>query len=349
MNTTTVTTIENLLALGRVVEAKTLLISQPPCQSGPEQGDWAAEIEQRLAQAEALVTQAAAMEHDGKINEAKMVYESVLELAVDFPHIDEHISRMDEALQLTRAVQRRSKRVRHSQSTGTGKVDTKKPRIIWAILGTGVAAVVLLLAVTTPWAPGPGPEKKQRETTPLLIVAPPAESAPSTPPELRDSKPSPAKDQLPEPPKEQPKPQPSSAAPDTPLAQDPLPSQVKLPPSAPDALNPPPAPVPEHPTPAAPQAPVATPISTQPMEIVYTVQRSDSLSSIARNELCNALAWQQIYQRNRDLIADPDLVLAGMVLRLTGLENRCPQARQPASPAGRPTPAKKGKEEKVSH
>ncbi|MDR2550688.1 MAG: LysM peptidoglycan-binding domain-containing protein [Desulfobulbus sp.] len=79
------------------------------------------------------------------------------------------------------------------------------------------------------------------------------------------------------------------------------------------------------------------------------MRRTDSLSSIARHELCDETAWQQIYQLNRDRIDDPDQVVPGMALRLTGLENRCPPAHHPASRAGNPAAEKTGGEEKTNH
>jgi len=348
MKTTNVTTIKNLLAAGRIVEAKAMLIPGERSQLSDELRQYSSEIERRLIRARALVTQAATMERAGKIDEAKALYESVLPIAADFPGITEHLNRMDEVLQLTRAVQRRSKRLRHSRSTQTGKADSKKPWIIWTVLGTGVVTVALLLAVTMPWPPWPATEKKRIEATPPADTAPPAVVAPPTPP-AQDKPPIPVKSQSPVATAKQAEPHRPPPAPDKAPAHDPLPQHPEEPPSSVSDVPRPshaPVPKPEPLVPATPQipatpqvsaapqvpvtpkVPAAAPTSNQPAYRFYTVRQADSLSSIARNELCNETAWQQIYQLNRDRITDPDLVLPGMVLRLTGLENRCHPARQ---------------------
>jgi nucleoid-associated protein YgaU len=50
----------------------------------------------------------------------------------------------------------------------------------------------------------------------------------------------------------------------------------------------------------------------------YTVQRGDTLSSIASAQapLYIGGGWQAIFEANRHIIADPDLIHPGMVLRL---------------------------------
>ncbi|MCL2457492.1 MAG: LysM peptidoglycan-binding domain-containing protein [Desulfobulbus sp.] len=360
MNNTTVTTVENLLAAGRIVEAKALLIPKEPSQNSEVLRKYSVEIERRLARAKALVTQAAALEREGKINEAKALYESVLPVAADFPGIAEHLSRMDEVVQLTRAVQRRSERLRHSRPAGAGMAAPKKSRIIWAVLGTGVVTAALLLAVTMLWAPQPAPEKKRIKATPAPIVVPspaftpPVTVAPSTPPTpstppMPDRPMVPVESQPPVVAAKQAESHPPPPAPDRTPAHDPLPPPQEPPSSAPDVPHPLLAPEPEPPALAVSQAPAAAPTGNQAAKLFYTVRRADSLSSIARNELCNDTAWQQIYQLNRDRITAPDLLLPGMVLRLTGLENRCPPAHQPASQKGSPAPAKSGREKRLNH
>ncbi len=61
--------------------------------------------------------------------------------------------------------------------------------------------------------------------------------------------------------------------------------------------------------------------------MVYTVRPGDSLSIIATRELCRQPAWEEIYQRNREVLADPTKLQPGMQLRLDGIENRCPRPR----------------------
>lgn len=106
--------------------------------------------------------------------------------------------------------------------------------------------------------------------------------------------------------------------------------------------TPPPAaakPAGETPPPAAPATPAAegqSPPSasapanagaTKPASVLYTVRPGDSLSIIATRELCRQPAWEEIFERNRDLLADPTKLQPGMQLRLDGIENSCGQAR----------------------
>ena len=48
----------------------------------------------------------------------------------------------------------------------------------------------------------------------------------------------------------------------------------------------------------------------------YTVQKGDSLSKIAKREYGDAQQWRRIYEANRDLIANPDLIYPGQVFRI---------------------------------
>jgi len=57
---------------------------------------------------------------------------------------------------------------------------------------------------------------------------------------------------------------------------------------------------------------------------MYTVQPGDSLSLIATRKFCYEDYWKKIYQLNRDQITDPSKLQIGMVLRLNGIETRCP-------------------------
>ncbi len=51
-------------------------------------------------------------------------------------------------------------------------------------------------------------------------------------------------------------------------------------------------------------------------ERTYTVQSGDSLSKIAQREYGNAGDWQRIYEANRGLISNPDLIHPGQVLTI---------------------------------
>jgi nucleoid-associated protein YgaU len=46
------------------------------------------------------------------------------------------------------------------------------------------------------------------------------------------------------------------------------------------------------------------------------VQKGDSLSKIAKREYGDAQQWRKIYEANRDLIANPDLIYPGQVFRI---------------------------------
>lgn len=48
----------------------------------------------------------------------------------------------------------------------------------------------------------------------------------------------------------------------------------------------------------------------------YVVVKGDSLSAIAKREYGEAQEWRRIYDANRDIIKDPDLIYPGQTLRL---------------------------------
>jgi len=48
----------------------------------------------------------------------------------------------------------------------------------------------------------------------------------------------------------------------------------------------------------------------------YTVKPGDSLSKIAQQVYGNMNDWRKIYDANRDIIQDPDLIHPGQTLRL---------------------------------
>jgi len=48
----------------------------------------------------------------------------------------------------------------------------------------------------------------------------------------------------------------------------------------------------------------------------YTVEKGDSLSKIAKEQLGSANAWKQIFEANRDVLDDPDRIFPGQVLKL---------------------------------
>lgn len=48
----------------------------------------------------------------------------------------------------------------------------------------------------------------------------------------------------------------------------------------------------------------------------YTVQKGDSLSKIAKQELGDANAWKKIFEANADVLDDPDKIFPGQTLKL---------------------------------
>jgi nucleoid-associated protein YgaU len=60
----------------------------------------------------------------------------------------------------------------------------------------------------------------------------------------------------------------------------------------------------------------ADPIVESRAERTYTVVQGDSLSRIAKHQYGEASKWRKIYEANRDLIKDPDLIYPGQSLRI---------------------------------
>lgn len=61
-------------------------------------------------------------------------------------------------------------------------------------------------------------------------------------------------------------------------------------------------------------APGSTPASTS--RRTYTVVAGDSLSKIAKRTYGDANRWRAIYELNKDIIKNPDLIFPGQVLTL---------------------------------
>ena len=68
--------------------------------------------------------------------------------------------------------------------------------------------------------------------------------------------------------------------------------------------------------PEAPGAP--EPVGTSGSAKTYVVVKGDSLSKIAKREYGDANKWHQIYEANRDIIKDPDLIYPGQELKIPG-------------------------------
>ena len=61
-----------------------------------------------------------------------------------------------------------------------------------------------------------------------------------------------------------------------------------------------------------------TPAPPAPAEQTYTVVAGDSLSKIAKKFYGNAHHWRRIFEANRDIIKDPDLIHPGEKLKIPG-------------------------------
>lgn len=64
----------------------------------------------------------------------------------------------------------------------------------------------------------------------------------------------------------------------------------------------------------------------------YTVEKGDCLWKIAKNELGSGLRWPEIFDANRDKIADPHWIFPGQVFAIPG-SGTSAQAAEPAEPA----------------
>ena len=66
---------------------------------------------------------------------------------------------------------------------------------------------------------------------------------------------------------------------------------------------------------APPPAPKPADIAA-PAARTYTVKAGDSLSKIAKHEYGDAAQWPKIFEANRDIIKNPDLIHPGQTLKL---------------------------------
>jgi LysM repeat protein len=83
---------------------------------------------------------------------------------------------------------------------------------------------------------------------------------------------------------------------------------------------------------AAPQHHAVTPVHTTAAAVIvhqektekvtpaqrYTVQRGDTLSSIARRFYGSAADWNRLFQANRSVLHNPDVIFPGQVLQIPG-------------------------------
>jgi nucleoid-associated protein YgaU len=60
---------------------------------------------------------------------------------------------------------------------------------------------------------------------------------------------------------------------------------------------------------------VSAPAAEEKVEY-YTIQKGDSLSKIAKKYYGNAMAYPKIFEANREVIKNPDLIFPGQVIRI---------------------------------
>lgn len=58
------------------------------------------------------------------------------------------------------------------------------------------------------------------------------------------------------------------------------------------------------------------PANAQIVTPTYTVAKGDTLSKIARDIYGKASLWRMIYEANRDVISNPDIIQIGWVLKI---------------------------------
>lgn len=287
--------IHALIAAGRVVEAGTLL-----AMHGEElPADMRQELEQerqRLWQrASTLVDEGEALEQAGWTEEAWSTYQKAAKIACDFPGLQDTLKRMTEAVDLTRAVQHRSKRIRQNATRVVRTANTSRrrsPLVLAAVVILAIGAG--LWFVKGPPKPTLSPQHNSAPV-PTETVLPAAEPiAPIAPPSVEATTP------------------------------QPIPSRPE--PIAAPAVAPPPSGATSAPALTPEQATVQPP-PPPPTTTLYTVQAGDSLILIAERQLCHVEGWSGIYKKNRKLISHADKLLIGTQLDLSGLPNRCPQPR----------------------
>ncbi|ARA94287.1 peptidoglycan-binding protein LysM [Rhodothermaceae bacterium RA] len=53
-----------------------------------------------------------------------------------------------------------------------------------------------------------------------------------------------------------------------------------------------------------------------PEPVFYTIQKGDSLSKIAKEQYGDASKWKALFEANREVIEDPDLIYPGQRIRI---------------------------------
>jgi len=56
-----------------------------------------------------------------------------------------------------------------------------------------------------------------------------------------------------------------------------------------------------------------------PAPVFYTIEKGDSLSKIAKERYGDAMKWKELFEANREVIKDPDLIYPGQQIRIPEL------------------------------
>ena len=56
-----------------------------------------------------------------------------------------------------------------------------------------------------------------------------------------------------------------------------------------------------------------------PEPVFYTIEKGDSLSKIAKARYGDAMKWKALFEANREVIKDPDLIYPGQQIRIPDL------------------------------
>ena len=62
--------------------------------------------------------------------------------------------------------------------------------------------------------------------------------------------------------------------------------------------------------------PSGQPSADEPADRIYVVQGGDSLSKISKKFYGDANSWRRIYDANKDVVKNPDLIQPGWKLRI---------------------------------
>ena len=53
--------------------------------------------------------------------------------------------------------------------------------------------------------------------------------------------------------------------------------------------------------------------------VFYTIQKGDSLSKVAQAQYGDPMKWKALFEANREVIKDPDLIYPGQQIRIPEL------------------------------